>query len=160
IAVLANLGILFYFKYFNFFISNVNAIAGTQFTLKDIVLPIWISFFTFKGLSYIIDLYMGKINVQKKLIYVALNHSFVLSLMAGTIIRYTDINQQIDQRRSNVNQFAEGVKRFIIGLGKKIILSNTFAVIADRAFEAQTADLTVTLAWIGVIAYTLQIYFD
>lgn len=160
IAILANLGILSYFKYFDFFISNVNAIAGTQFSFKNIALPIGISFFTFQGLSYIFDLYMRKIKAQKNFVNIALYIALFPSIMAGPINRYTDINPQINQRSSDLNQFAEGVKRFIVGLSKKIILSNTFAVIADRAFEAQSSDLTVSLAWIGIIAYTIQIYFD
>lgn len=160
LALGANLGILFYFKYYNFFVSNLNSLTGIDISLKHIVLPIGISFFTFQGMSYILDIYMGKVQVQKKLLNVALYISLFPQLVAGPIVRYSDINKQIDERSVNVHKFAEGVKRFIIGLGKKVIIANSFAAVADRAFSTPSGDLSVAFAWIGAIAYAIQIYFD
>lgn len=159
IAILLNLSILFYFKYFDFFARTTNTFFGTNIGLLSIALPIGISFFTFQGMSYVIDLHMGKVVVQKNPINIALYIALFPQLIAGPIVRYIDINQQIDKRVCNIDKFADGTKRFIIGLAKKVILSNNFAMLADRAFDS-TDNISVLMAWLGVVSYAIQIYFD
>lgn len=160
IATGANLSLLFYYKYFDFFISNVNNVFRSDFALRNIILPIGISFFTFQGMSYIFDLYLGKFKVQKNPINIALYIALFPQLIAGPIVRYIDVNEQILQRTYSVDKFADGIKRFTVGLSKKIIISNMFAVVADNAFNTIDIERSVTLAWLGIIAYTIQIYFD
>lgn len=160
ITVLANVGLLFYYKYYDFFIENVNGIFGLNLPLKHIILPIGISFFTFQIMSYIFDLYLGKIKLQKNICKLALYISLFPQLIAGPIVRYFDIESQIDNRTINIDNFAEGLKRFIIGLGKKVIIANSFGSVADDIFSMQPNEMSLLLAWGGAIAYTLQIYFD
>lgn len=160
VTVAGNLSILFYYKYFDFFVSNVNAIFGSNIPLRAIILPIGISFFTFQGMSYVLDLYMGKVTVQKNPFVIALYISLFPQLIAGPIVRYIDVCAQIKQRSTSLNQFIDGVKRFIIGLGKKVLIANTFAIVADRTFGLGHESLSVVAAWFGAIAYTLQIFFD
>lgn len=160
LAICANLSILFYYKYFDFFISNIKVLTGLEIPLRHIALPIGISFFTFQGMSYIFDLYMGKVEEQKNPLNIALYIALFPQLIAGPIVRYNDINQQLEHRICDFNKFGDGVKRFILGLGKKIIIANSFAIIADKAFSTPSSELSVTFAWIGVIAYAFQIYFD
>ncbi len=155
-----NLGILYVFKYLMFTVENTNRFFGTDFTVSKIILPIGISFFTFQAISYVIDVYRGKGHVQKDLINVGLYISFFPALVAGPIIRYETIEDQIMNRKENLDNFSEGVCRFMVGFGKKILLANNFAVIADRAFIMSGDELSVSFAWLGAIAYTLQIYFD
>lgn len=159
-TVVFNVGLLFYYKYYDFFIENVNGIFGLELPLKHIVLPIGISFFTFQIMSYIFDLYMGKIELQKNIFKLALYISFFPQLIAGPIVRYIDIEKQINKRYVNVDDFAEGLKRFIIGLGKKVLIANTFAMPADEIFSMHPSETSILLLWGGAIAYTLQIYFD
>lgn len=160
LALVVNLGILFYFKYYDFAVSNVNQLIGSELPLRHIVLPIGISFFTFQGMSYVLDVYMGKSDVQKNPLNVALYIALFPQLIAGPIVRYSDINEQIISRQENLDDFAEGVQRFTVGLAKKIILSNNFALLADSTFEMAPTDLGAGLAWLGALAYTFQIYFD
>jgi alginate O-acetyltransferase complex protein AlgI len=155
-----NLSLLIFNKYYDFFIYNVDSVFGLSIPLKNIVLPIGISFFTFQGISYIIDLYLGKIPLQKNLLKIALYISLFPQLVAGPIIRYIDIKEQIDSRTVDLERFAYGIKRFIIGLGKKVIIANSFAVWADYFFASNPSSLSVVGAWAGAISYALQIYFD
>lgn len=155
-----NLGILFYYKYFDFAVSNLNGIFGTNIALRHIALPIGISFFTFQGMSYVLDVYMGKTEVQKNPLNVALYIALFPQLIAGPIVRYTDINEEIDCRKETLDDFAQGVQRFSVGLAKKVVLSNSFAVLADQAFGMSSAELGVGMAWLGALGYTMQIYFD
>lgn len=159
-TILMNLGILFYFKYFDFFISNINIIFKTNLLLKNIVLPIGISFFTFQGMSYVLDLYMDKVKVQNNPLNIALYISLFPQLVAGPIVRYKDVNNQIDKRTVDIDKFSDGVRRFIIGLAKKVCIANSVAIVADKAFEQSPSELTIGIAWIGIICYTMQIYFD
>lgn len=119
IAVLLNLALLFYFKYFDFMIETINQIVGSDISLRNIVLPIGISFFTFQGMSYTIDVYRKDVAVQKNPLKVALYITLFPQLIAGPIVRYTDIVSEIDVRRENIDDFSNGIQRFIIGLGKK-----------------------------------------
>ena len=160
IMAIFNLSILFVFKYLMFMVDNVNRFLGTDLHIAKIVLPIGISFFTFHAISYVVDIYRGKAAVQKNLFHVGLYIVFFPQLVAGPILRYEVIADQIMGRKETFDDFAQGVCRFLIGFGKKILLANNFALIADAAFGMHNGDLSVSFAWLGAIAYTLQIYFD
>lgn len=162
-----NVFIIFIFKYLNFVIANLNALlravggANIQIHQTSIALPIGISFFTFQAISYIIDVYRGKVQAQNNPFYLGLYISFFPQLIAGPIVRYSDINLAITERKESLDKFSIGVKRFVFGLSKKVILSNNFALIADQAFSLSEAGNTTTaMAWLGMVAYTLQIFFD
>jgi len=160
IGVVANCGLLFYFKYFDFMIDTINKIANQQLPLHHIILPIGISFFTFQGLSYVIDIYSGRVEVQKNFIKFALFKAFFPQLIAGPIVRYVDVHDQIDNRVTTIDDFSYGVRRFIMGLGKKVIIANTLGQVADNIFGMPYDQNTMTIAWVGAICYSLQIYFD
>jgi alginate O-acetyltransferase complex protein AlgI len=161
LAVAFNICILFIFKYLNFAVEVTNSLFGTQTTVPGIALPIGISFFTFQAMSYVFDVWRGNADVQRGPFNVGLYISFFPQLIAGPIVRYQTIADQIMGRRESWDDFSEGVTRFITGFAKKILIANNMAVIADKAFEASAAgQSTVALAWLGVIAYTLQIYYD
>lgn len=158
-CVAGNLGVLFLYKYLDFFITNLN-LLGLDLPLQHIALPLGISFFTFQAMSYVMDVYMGTAKVQKKPQNIGLYISFFPQLVAGPIVRYQTIAHQIDHRRENLDDFSAGVKRFIQGFAKKIILSNNMALVADAVFAAPDAERSVIYAWLGAIAYTFQIFFD
>lgn len=160
LAVTANLGLLFVFKYLCFFVSVINGATGTNLEVPDIRLPIGISFFTFQALSYVVDVYRGRTKQQKNPIYVGLYISLFPQLIAGPIVRYETIEKQIDDRKESFEKTLIGVKRFMQGFTKKVLLANTMAVIADRAFEMTGEGLTMCFAWLGAVAYMLQIYYD
>lgn len=161
IAVIVNLSILFVFKYLMFTVRNINSIFGTDFTLTKIILPIGISFYTFQALSYVIDVYRGDAKVEKNPFYVGLYIAFFPQLIAGPIVRYNTIADQIRNRKCSIEKFSVGCCRFLTGLGKKILLSNNFALVADQLFNVTySKDMPASLAWVGAIAYTLQIFFD
>lgn len=157
----ADLGLLGYFKYFNFLVQILNLLlGGERIGLRQIVLPIGISFYTFQALSYVIDVYRRDIPVQKNPFYLALYISFFPQLIAGPIVKYHDIEGQIAARKNSLQLQAYGIKRFSYGLGKKVILANTFAQAADQIFALPAAELGTAISWFGVLVYTLQIYFD
>ncbi len=158
VALLCNIGLLVYFKYFDFLIENINNLFNQNFDLFGIILPIGISFFTFQGMSYLIDLHFKKYKVQKNPINLGLYIALFPQLIAGPIVRYIDVNEQIIGRKHTLDKFAEGVRRFVIGLAKKIIIANTFALLADSVFDNNVNELV--LSWIGILSYTIQIYFD
>lgn len=160
IAIAGNVGILFYFKYLDFALENINLIFGTGFVSRNIIMPIGISFFTFQGMSYIIDLYKGKVEVQKNPAIVAFYISFFPQLIAGPIVRYIDIKEQIYNRTETLEKFVSGAKRFIIGLAKKVIIANSVGYVADTIFATSATDNTAMSAWIAIICYTFQIFFD
>ncbi len=163
-AISLNLLFLGWFKYGNFFIDNLNVLI--KFTglpvieIRSIHLPIGISFFTFQAMSYIIDVYRNKIPSQKKPVNIALYISLFPQLIAGPIVRYHDIAEQIIKRTINFEALAIGIRLFILGLGKKMIIANPLGEVADKIFTIPLDFLTTPLAWIGIICYTLQIYFD
>lgn len=161
-CVAANLLLLGYFKYFNFFVEIWNQLAGStaQLSVKTVALPIGISFYTFQALSYVVDVYRGENRAQKSFLYMMLYISFFPQLIAGPIVKYHDIEQQIEDRRVTLDDFCYGIKRFIFGLGKKVILSNTFAEVVDLVFAYHPANLSRRLLWGTAILYMLQIYFD
>ncbi|MBQ3192994.1 MAG: MBOAT family protein [Oscillospiraceae bacterium] len=161
LAVTLNLGILFYFKYFDFFIRTVNSAFHLNLNVGSIPLPIGISFFTFQALSYVIDVYRGTAKVQKNPCHLALYIAFFPQLIAGPIVRYNSIEQQIVHRTVSLDTFQEGIFRFIQGFGKKILLSNVMSITAERFFAlAGQRELSVLSAWLGALAYTFQIFFD
>nr|WP_234122354.1 MBOAT family O-acyltransferase [Clostridium hydrogenum] len=156
-----NLGVLFVFKYLSFFIKNIDKLQGLKFPVPNLVLPIGISFFTFKAVSYLIDTYRGYTKVEKNPLYVGLYISFFPQLLAGPLSRYNNIADQIRGRKITWQKFSVGTCRFITGLGKKVLISNSMAVVVDRIFQMNVySNVPITLAWLGSIAYTLQIYFD
>lgn len=160
VAIVFNLGLLIVFKYANFIIDNFNSVTGFHIFIPRIALPIGISFFTFQGMSYVIDVYRDRTLVQKKLSHVALYISYFPQLIAGPVIRYHDIASQIESRTETVEKMASGLRRFAVGLGKKLIIANTVGRIADMVFALDMPGYTTAEAWAGAIAYTLQIYFD
>lgn len=161
ISIILILSSLFYFKYINFFIENINNIFKINIKSQNIILPIGISFYTFQILSYIIDLYRGKIKVQKNILDLSLYISFFPQLIAGPIVTYETIENQLYERKESLDKIISGIERFIIGLGKKIIIANNMAIIADSVFNSLILDkLPSFILILGVIAYTFQIYFD
>lgn len=160
VTIIANLSLLFYYKYYDFTVSNINALFSLDLPLKHIVLPIGISFFTFQGMSYVLDVYMRKASVQKNPLNVALYIALFPQLIAGPIVRYSDVNEQIKSRTETIEDFSSGLQRFAVGLAKKVVLSNSFALLADEAFQIPTSKLGMGMAWLGIVGYTLQIYFD
>ena len=159
LMVVIDVCILGYFKYLNFIVS---IFTGKADTFK-IALPIGISFFTFQAISYVVDVYRGKGKVQTHFLNVGLYISLFPQLIAGPIVRYETVANEIENRKENLNDFAVGVNRFIIGLGKKVLLANQFAVVSDTVFGNVTSTGTTNsflLLWMGAIAYTLQIFFD
>ncbi len=160
--VAVNLGILFVFKYLDFAISATNQVIGTSFQIKNIALPIGISFFTFQALSYVIDVYRGQVEVQKNPLLLALYISFFPQLIAGPIVRYKTIEQQITIRKCTLDKFAEGGRRFLLGFCKKVILSNNLSVVAVKvwAMAENITNVNPIVLWIGSICYSLQIFYD
>lgn len=164
IAITLNLGLLVFFKYANFIVNNLNLILGGlhlgPLSPHPVRLPIGISFFTFHALSYVVDIYRRKSRAARNPADVALYIFFFPQLIAGPILRWSAIAPQIAQRVMTREGFAEGVRRFILGLAKKMLLANTVAVSADKIFSLPAAGLSPVLAWTGALCYTLQIYFD
>ena len=158
-AVVLNLGLLGYFKYAGFLCENLAAL-GADITVPQIVLPIGISFFTFQGMSYVIDVYRGEVPAAKNPLRVALYISLFPQLIAGPIVRYSTIADEITTRRESLDDFSDGLTRFIIGLAKKVIIANSVGQMADSIFTLPAQELTASLSWLGAIAYTFQIYFD
>lgn len=159
-SVLINLGLLGVFKYTDMVVETVNALAGTALQAPGIKLPIGISFYTFQAMSYVIDVYRKEVDVQKNYFNILLYVSFFPQLIAGPIVKYHDVQEQINQRHADPERIAKGMRRFILGLSKKVLISNTVAAAADAVFGFGLGDINILSAWIGAIAYALQIYFD
>ncbi|MDO5146404.1 MAG: MBOAT family protein [Eubacteriales bacterium] len=160
LAVLGNLGMLGFFKYAVFVIGNLNQIFGIDIPVPEIRLPIGISFFTFQALSYVIDVYREQGKAQKNLWKLILYISFFPQLIAGPIVKYHDIEEQLDHRKENLDDIRAGMARFILGLGKKVLIANTMAVAADAVFSLPVSSVNVCVSWLGAIAYMMQIYYD
>lgn len=165
LSIGGNLGILFYNKYMNFFtrtLSKVLAVTGREIPVTKIILPLGISFFTFQAMSYVIDVYRKDTPVQKNPFYLGLYIVFFPQLVAGPIVRYRTIADQIGNRTITMEKFTVGVRRFCGGFAAKVILANNMSIIADAAFDLAAAPeaLSVCFAWLGAIAYSLQIFFD
>lgn len=159
-AVIVNLGILAVFKYSGFFVESLNSAAGLSLPVPQIALPIGISFFTFQALSYVIDVYRQSAEVQKNYFNVLLYISFFPQLIAGPIVKYRDISKQIENRTQDIEKIAKGLRRFICGLGKKVLIANTMGQAADAVFNAGGDTASVVTAWLGAVAYLFQIYYD
>ncbi|MBQ5326324.1 MAG: MBOAT family protein [Oscillospiraceae bacterium] len=164
LGVAGNLSFLGYYKYFNFLMSNAGKLlskVGIAIPVFEyVVLPVGISFYTFQAISYLGDLYFGTITVQKNPLYLMLYISFFPQLIAGPIVQYRQISEQIDKRYVSSQDFAYGVRRFVMGLGKKILISNEMAWVVDRIFSQPVENISTPLAWIAVIGYAFQIYYD
>ncbi|HEY9785132.1 MAG TPA: MBOAT family protein [Candidatus Obscuribacterales bacterium] len=164
VSIAVNLIALMRFKYATFFVDNLNAVGAAMslapLAVKEVALPLGISFFVFHCISYLVDIYRGNAAAQKNPVTMALYIGFFPQLIAGPIIRYSQICDQLISRVHTGELFAEGVERFCIGLAKKLILSNSFAVSADAIFKLPPGELSTSVAWWGAIAYTLQLYFD
>lgn len=161
-CVLVNAGIFYVFKYMDFVSENINKAFGLSIPYVNIVLPIGISFFTFQAISYVIDVYREKAEVQKNPFYVGLYIALFPQLIAGPIVRYETIANQIKNRVESKDGFSKGVVRFITGLGKKILLADTMAIFVDRIMYRIDVNLSVSvlMAWVAAIAYVFQIFFD
>ena len=156
----ANLGVLIIFKYTDFILANINNIFGVTIPLTGIIMPIGISFFTFQGLSYVLDVYMGKVKVQKNILYVATYVALFPQLVAGPIVRYETVENELGTRNENYEDIAIGLRRFICGLAKKMLLANTLGQVVTEIFSLDPAQRSTALAWIGALAYSFQIFFD
>ena len=161
-----NLIMFYIFKYLNFTVDSIEALVGKNILdVKDIALPIGISFFTFQALSYVVDVYRGEVKAQKNPLTVALYISLFPQLVAGPIVRYHSIEDQMYNRKENFSDFTTGFCRFVFGLSKKILLSNAFAIIADTVYGLTTLwhtlyQVPAMLAWLGSIAYIFQLFYD
>ena len=160
VGVIINLGLLGFFKYTGFLIENINLITGLNLKSDALPLPIGISFYTFQSISYLVDIYRGVCLPQKNIIKMGLFISFFPQLIAGPILKYYNLAEQIDCRQTSWTKFNEGAKRFLLGLGKKVIIANIMAKTADEVFASNIADMSTLEVWIGIIAYHFQIYFD
>ena len=158
VATVYHVSILFAFKYLSFLSQQLGLLLNRKIDIA-IKLPIGISFFTFQLMSYVFDVYYGKVKAQKNLLYLGLYVSFFPQLIAGPIVRYSDIEDQIEHRIESKGDVAEGLRRFIYGLGKKLLIADYMAIIVDYAFN-RIGTMSVGMAWFGAIAYSLQIYFD
>ena len=160
LALLLDFGMLAVLKYTNFAISNVNTLFHADIRMVKFLLPLGISFYTFQALSYVVDVYRGENQAQKNPLNMMLYISFFPQLIAGPIVKYHDIEEQIENRTVTLEGFSYGVKRFIFGLGKKVILANTFAEVVDAVYAYQAADVSQAMLWLTALLYMLQIYFD
>jgi len=160
-GVAINLSVLAYYKYINFFIDTLSQIGlNINIDVSSVVLPIGISFFTFQSISYLIDVYRKTVEGQKSLINLGMYISLFPQLIAGPIVRYADISKEIKSRTITSSLFKEGISRFIIGFAKKVIIANNLGLIANKVFEILPSELSTSLSWIGIICYSLQIYYD
>lgn len=159
-AVVFNILILGFFKYYGFLAENINALFNADIAYSELPLPIGISFYTFQVLSYVIDVYLGKVRLQRNPVSFALYVTMFPQLIAGPIVRYSDIESQLEQRNVSASKFGEGAQRFIQGLGKKVLLANSMGALWDITQAMDMTGISVLSAWLGIIAYTFQIYFD
>lgn len=160
ISVFTNLGLLFFFKYTDFFIGTINTVFGTDIAMLNLPLPIGISFYTFQTMSYTIDVYRGDAKVQKNILSFGAYVSLFPQLIAGPIVRYQDVADQLNERTHSFDRFGNGVKRFVTGLGKKVLLANNIGLLWDAISKTAAENLTTLAAWLGIIAFAFQIYFD
>lgn len=160
INVVVNLGILFFFKYADFIISNINNLTGLSIPLLNIPLPIGVSFNTFQSLSYIIDVYRGTVKCEKSFYNYLTYTTLFPQIIAGPIVRYETVDEELETKNISLDNFSAGMKRFIIGLGKKVLIANSVGALWNTIEVGNYAELSMLFAWIGIIAFALQIYFD
>lgn len=164
LTIVSNIGLLAYYKYSNFLVDALNSLLlfaeRPEIVHRTVLLPVGISFYTFQAMSYVIDVYRGEAQAQRNPINTALYISLFPQLIAGPIVRYVDVAAQIEGRTVTLTDFADGVRRFVVGLAKKVLLANTLATGADAIFDLNDAGLSFGIAWLGVVCYALQLYFD
>ena len=160
VSMVMNLSLLGFFKYSNFIIENINNIFGTHYGSPTSLLPIGISFFTFQSMSYTIDLYRKNISVQKNPITFAAFVTLFPQIVAGPIVRYEDVAAELNERVIDIDLIWDGILRFAVGLGKKVLIANNIGVVWTNVKAMDLSELPVATAWLGIAAYTLQIYFD
>ena len=160
VSVVGNLAILGFFKYSDFLISNINSLFNLNISLLAIALPIGISFYTFQTMSYTIDVYKQNVKAQKNFISFATYVTLFPQLIAGPIVKYRDVSESLENRKENIADFSEGIKRFIIGLFKKVMIANNAGFIWESIHSLPYSEISLSLAWIGAICYSLQIYYD
>ncbi|WP_277668748.1 MBOAT family protein [Caproiciproducens galactitolivorans] len=160
LGILSNLVPLLYYKYYNFFFTTVNQIAGTDFPMQNHILPLGISFFTFCGIAYLVDIYKRKTEVQNSLVNFSLYLSFFPKVSQGPITRYGDMAGQLENRTCTVEKFSGGIRRFSIGLAKKVLVADVLGQMVDSIYNLPANQNTAAIAWMASIGYTFQIYFD
>lgn len=160
LAVVFDIAMLFFFKYINFFIENINNFTGTSLSKINITLPLGISFYTFQIMSYVIDLYRGKVKVEKSVINLGTYLCMFPQLIAGPIVVYGDVAEKLKERRIGLNDLEEGLKMFVLGLGSKVLIANNAGALFEEAGSIGYVNLSAPMAWLGMLAYTIQIYFD
>lgn len=160
LALVINLGILGYFKYYDFMIENINALLNLNLSLHKLPLPIGISFYTFQSLSYTIDVYRGDVKAQKSFLVLGTYVALFPQLVAGPIVRYSTVEEELENRQVSIGLAAKGMRRFIMGLFKKVIIANQMGIIADTVFNNPGTSAGTVLTWFALISYTFQIYFD
>lgn len=159
-SVVGNLGILGFFKYHNFFVENINSVFGAELPLISLALPIGISFYTFQTMSYTIDVYRGEVSAQRNIISFGAYVTMFPQLVAGPIVQYKDIEARLNSRRTELSGFFYGVKRFIAGLAKKVLLASNIGLLWEQISGGSLSALSVSEAWLGAIAFSFQIFFD
>ncbi|MDM0459881.1 MBOAT family O-acyltransferase [Clostridium perfringens] len=159
-SLIFNLGMLILFKYLNFFIENINLVFGTSLSLIYLTLPLGVSFYTFQTMSYTIDVYRGKIKAERNIINFGAYVCLFPQLIAGPIVKYSDIKNELKNRKIKVNQVEEGITEFIIGMGKKVLIANNIGLLWNEIQELGINYVSTPLLWLGVIAFSFQIYFD
>lgn len=160
LSIIVNLGILCFFKYYGFLVDNINSIFNLNIVVNKLPLPVGISFYTFQTMSYIIDVYLDKVSVQKNIISFGTYITMFPQLVAGPIVKYGDIAKQLDNRKESLASFGEGAEIFIIGLAKKVLLANNIGVLWSGIKATPLGEISIISAWLGIIGFTFQIYFD
>ena len=160
ISVCFNLGMLFFFKYFNFFLENINSIFGSSLQYVKITLPLGISFYTFQTMSYTIDVFLGKVKAERNIINFGAFVCLFPQLIAGPIVKYTDISLELKSRKVNLQEIQEGIQLFILGLGSKVIIANNIGALWTEVEGKGFSDIGTIMAWMAILAFSLQIYFD
>jgi alginate O-acetyltransferase complex protein AlgI len=162
-SIVSNMSFLGYFKYYNFGVDSFNLLVPEAWGLHDVIrvtLPLGISFYTFQSMSYTIDVYRGRVKATRSVIDFSCFVTIFPQLVAGPIVRYSDIAQQLVDRTVNMRLFSSGIERFVIGLAKKVLIANTVAKASDTIFALPESQLTMPVAWLGLVAFTIQVYFD
>ena len=160
LSLAINIAVLFFFKYADFILQTINGAAGTDSPLLNLPLPLGISFYTFQTMSYTIDVYKGKVNVQDNILDFGVFVTMFPQLIAGPIIKYTHVQSDLHTRKADICEISYGCKRFIMGLGKKVLLANNIGILWDEVSAMKGGDLNVITAWLGILAFAFQIYFD
>lgn len=159
-SIVVNLSLLVFFKYTDWLLLSLNSLLGSEISLFQLALPIGISFYTFQTMSYTIDVYRGDAPVQRNIVSLGAYVTLFPQLIAGPIVRYSTVAAQIDQRVETVDTFGQGAQRFAIGLGKKVLLANSIGLLFDQVKQLGVGELSLLGAWLGVLAFAFQIYFD